>query len=155
MSTYFRVESQFLLNVIEIDLLILLSSYTSKSLINILGKSGNFGLMCGTRPLRFQTVASMVKSLSHGDSLLLDVALQLPLDARVRAERVVHDEVVQNLHPGGVLRQVVVVFRCNLLHLGMRPATQEQNLYIHGLRTNCATAETTEDKREKKKSRAA
>lgn len=40
MSIYFRVESQFLLNVIEIDLLILLSSYTSKSVINVLGKIG-------------------------------------------------------------------------------------------------------------------
>lgn len=69
-------------------------------------------------PVRFHTVAVMVESLGDGDSLLLDVTLQLPLDARVRAERVVHDEVVQNLHPGAVLRQVVVVFCSNLLHLG-------------------------------------
>lgn len=59
MSIYFRVESQFLLNVIEIDLLILLSSYTSKSVINILGRIGRkkylkiLVLMCGTRPLDF------------------------------------------------------------------------------------------------------
>lgn len=48
---------------------------------------------------------------------LFDISLQLSLHSGIGAECVVHDEVVQDLHPRGVLRQVIIILCCNLLHL--------------------------------------
>lgn len=63
-------------------------------------------------------------------SLLLDVSLELPLHARVRAQRVVHDEVVQDSDPRGVLRQVVVILGCDFLHLETKRGDRKNHLVL-------------------------
>lgn len=49
--------------------------------------------------------------------LLFDISLQPSLDSRVRAQCVIHDEVVQDPQPWRVLRQIVVILCCYFLHL--------------------------------------
>lgn len=48
---------------------------------------------------------------------LFDISLQLPLYPRVWTERIIHDKVIQDLHPRRVLRQVIVILSCYFLHL--------------------------------------
>lgn len=59
--------------------------------------------------------------------LLFDISLQLPLDSRVRAQCIIHDEVVQDLHPWCVLRQVIIILCCYFLHLG---ANEKEDLTL-------------------------
>lgn len=49
--------------------------------------------------------------------LLFNISFQLPLDSRVRAQCIIHDEVVQDPHPRCVLRQVFIILCCYFLYL--------------------------------------
>lgn len=67
----FHIENQSLSKVIEIDLLILLNSITSKIVRNILRnieeKNSNLVLYVQNTPVSFQTIALMVNSLSNSE----------------------------------------------------------------------------------------
>lgn len=60
--------------------------------------------------------------------LLFDISFQLPLDPRIRAQGIVHDEVVQDLHPRCVLRQVIIILCCYFLHLETNRKQKKQTL---------------------------
>lgn len=55
---------------------------------------------------------------------LFDISLQLPLHPRVWTERIIHDKVIQDLHPRCVLRQVIIILSCYFLHLETKSKDQ-------------------------------
>lgn len=58
---------------------------------------------------------------------LFDISLQLPLYPRVWTERIIHDKVIQDLHPRCVLRQVIIILSCYFLHLETKKVKQRTN----------------------------
>lgn len=61
-----------------------------------------------------------------GTDLLLLADLVISLDSGIRADAVVEHKVPQHPRPGGVLRQGVVIFRGNFLHLKTEQQSKDQ-----------------------------